>query len=104
MEHMSMDELHEIADGLGTDDLILDVRSDEEFQEGHIKGARNVPHEEVGASADELKNLNKVYVHCKLGGRAKLAAETLTNAGLTNIICVSKDGMERWMKMGWPVE
>lgn len=104
MENISMDELHEIVNDLGPDDLILDVRSDEEFQEGHIKGARNVPHEEVEAVADELSALNKVYVHCKMGGRAKVAAEILADAGLTNIVCVSKEGMKRWMDLGWPVE
>ena len=47
MEHISADELHNRAATLSSDDLILDVRSPSEFNEGHIEGAQNTPHEEV---------------------------------------------------------
>ncbi|CAI2719693.1 rhodanese-like domain-containing protein [Nitrospina watsonii] len=104
MEHISVDELHERVSDMGPDDLILDVRTDEEFEEGHIKGARNQTHEEVAGIAEDLKKYKNVYVHCKMGGRAKQAAETLEEAGLSNIICVSQGGMQRWMDMGWEME
>ena len=104
MEHISMDQLHELMPNLGDNDLILDVRSVAEFNEGHIKGAKNTPHDQVARIADELSIRDKVYVHCKMGGRAQAAAKDLEESGLTNIICVSKDGMQRWEDMGWPVE
>ena len=47
MENISIDELHERAQNLGPNDLILDVRSPQEYQEGHIKGSQNTQHEEV---------------------------------------------------------
>ena len=103
MEHISADELHNRAATLGSDDLILDVRSPSEFNEGHIEGAQNTPHEEVTNEVDSLKSYKTVYVHCKMGGRAKIAAETLQAAGLENIVCVSDGGMQRWTDMGWPV-
>ena len=104
MEIISIDDLHDKFEELGENDLILDVRSPGEFLSGHIKGARNQDHETVAQIADELKGHNTVYVHCKMGGRAKMASETLENAGLTNIVCVGNGGMERWGEMGWPVE
>ena len=39
MEHISADELHNRISTLTSDDLILDVRSPSEFNEGHIEGA-----------------------------------------------------------------
>ncbi|CCQ89890.1 Rhodanese-like protein, putative Thiosulfate sulfurtransferase glpE [Nitrospina gracilis 3/211] len=104
MEHISVDKLHDLLPNMGPDDLILDVRTEEEFEEAHIKGARNQNHEDVEDIADELKKYKNVYVHCKMGGRAQKAAETLEGAGLTNIICVSQGGMQRWMDMGWEAE
>ena len=104
MEIISVDDLHGKIDGLGNKDLILDVRSPGEFNSGHIKGARNQDHESVTKIAEELKEYDTVYVHCKMGGRAKMASEALENAGLTNVICVGNGGMERWGQMGWPVE
>ena len=103
MEHISADELHNRATTLSSDDLILDVRSPSEFNEGHIEGAQNTPHEEVTSEVDSLKSYKTVYVHCKMGGRAKMAAEALQGAGLENIVCVSDGGMQRWTEMGWPV-
>ena len=103
-ENISIDELKSRFSKLGKDELILDVRSPAEFAQGHIKGARNAPHESVDDLADELEEYKTVYVHCKMGGRAKTAAQTLREAGLENVVCVSDGGMQRWLEKGWPVE
>ncbi len=104
MEIISIDELHDENEKMGENILILDVRSPEEYSAGHIEGSQNTPHEEVSGIVEDLRNYDKVYVHCKMGGRAKIASEALINAGLDNIVCVGKGGMERWMQMGWPVQ
>lgn len=103
MEHISVDELHDRTLNLTSEELILDVRSPAEFNAGHIDGAQNTPHEEVLGEAQGLKEYKTIYIHCKMGGRAKMAAETLKGAGLENIICVSDGGMQRWEDMGWPL-
>lgn len=103
MPNISMDELHGLLDGLTEKDLILDVRSPAEFQEGHIEGAQNTPHEDVEAIIEDLKFYDNVYIHCKMGGRAKMAATVLSNSGLDNIVCVGDGGMQRWTEMGWPI-
>jgi phage shock protein E len=104
MEIISIDELHEVVENMGDNNLILDVRSSEEYSAGHIKGSQNTPHEEVSGISSDLSSYNKVYVHCKMGGRAKIASEALISAGLDNIVCVGNGGMERWKDMGWPVK
>mgnify|MGYP006429663139 CR=1 FL=1 len=104
MKIISIDDLHDEVQEMGENNLILDVRTPEEYSAGHIQGSQNTPHDEVGAIADDLKGYDKVYVHCKMGGRAKNASETLTNAGLDNIVCVGNGGMERWTQMNLPVQ
>ncbi len=104
MESINIDQLHDLLPDLGENDLILDVRSAGEFNEGHISGARNVPHDQVRRIADELSIRDKLYIHCQMGGRAQAAADDLESSGLTNIICVNKEGMKRWGEMGWPLE
>ena len=104
MKNISIDELHDMIDEIGEGDLILDVRTPAEFAEGHISGSRNQDHESVGDIADELKSHNRIFVHCKMGGRAQKAADDLERAGLTNVICVSQGGMHRWAEMGWEME
>ena len=104
MECISVDELYNRIQNLGLDDIILDVRTPEEFQSGHIRGAHNTPHEEVVSIANNLKQYKTVYVHCKMGGRAKIAAQALQETGLNNIVCVGDGGMERWIEMGWALE
>ena len=104
MEIISIDELQAKLQHIGENDLILDVRSAEEYAAGHIKGSQNTPHEEVNGIAEDLSSYDNVYVHCKMGGRAKIASQNLINTGLDNIVCVGNGGMERWIQMGWPIE
>jgi rhodanese-related sulfurtransferase len=58
----------------------------------------------VGTIVEDLKNYDNVYVHCKMGGRAKMAAAMLNNSGLDNVVCVGDGGMQRWTEMGWPID
>lgn len=102
-DFISMKELHEIHPKMTTGELILDVRSPEEFAEGHVPGSRNIPHEDVRKFVDDLKHYKKIYVHCKAGGRAKRAFETLNALGLSNLICVAGSGMDDWTKAGYPI-
>ncbi len=89
---------------MSENDLILDVRSPEEYSAGHIAGSKNTSYDEVSSIAKDLKGYDNIYVHCKMGGRAKIASESLINAGLDNIVCVGNGGMERWMQMNWPTQ
>ena len=61
MEIISIDDLHDEVQKMGGNNLILDVRSAEEYSAGHIEGSQNTPHEEVSGIAEDLKGYDKVY-------------------------------------------
>ena len=62
MKTLSMHELNESLKNLSPQDLILDVRTPEEFAEGHVPGAANIPVDQVIGHAGELKKISK-YLH-----------------------------------------
>ena len=68
--------------------IILDVRRPDEFAEGHIPGAINVPNEEIGSvEITELPNKSQlILVYCRSGRRSKEASEKLVKLGYTNIV------------------
>ena len=70
------------------DYIILDVRRPDEYAEGHIPGAINVPNEEIGtAEIAELPDKSQlILVYCRSGRRSKEASEKLVKLGYTNIV------------------
>lgn len=63
--------------------VIIDVRSSEEFQGGHIKGSRNIPLNTISGKIFEIKKLNKpVIVCCASGIRSSQAASILKSNGI----------------------
>lgn len=67
--------------------IILDVRTEEEFAEGHIPGAILIPDYEISAKAESvLTDKNQtILVYCRSGRRSKLAAQALLELGYTDI-------------------
>ena len=82
--------------------LVLDVRSAEEFANGHVPGAVNISHEQVSARIGELDPAREVVVYCEKGGRAAKAAEVLSGAGFT-VKHLTGD-MSGWREQGLPQE
>ena len=67
--------------------IILDVRTQEEYDEGHIPGAIVISHEEIAEKAEEVLTDKDqlILVYCRSGRRSKIAAEALAELGYTNI-------------------
>ena len=67
--------------------IILDVRTQEEYDEGHIPGAIVISHEEIKEKAEEVlpDKDQLILVYCRSGRRSKIAAEALAALGYTNI-------------------
>ena len=67
--------------------IILDVRTKEEFAEGHIPGAICVPNETIsGEMPEELPEQDQlILVYCRSGNRSKQASKKLAELGYTNI-------------------
>jgi rhodanese-related sulfurtransferase len=62
-------------------EIIIDVRTREEFVKEHVRGAINIPHYDVAFYADLLKG-KKIRVYCNTGGRAALCQEKIKAMGL----------------------
>ncbi len=69
------------------DYIIIDARTDEEFNEGHIEGAILIPEYEIGERAEnELPDKNQlILVYCRSGRRSKIASQALADLGYTNV-------------------
>ena len=67
--------------------IILDVRTQEEYDEGHIPGATQISHEEIAEKAEDVltDKDQMILVYCRSGRRSKIAAEALLELGYTNI-------------------
>ena len=81
--------------------LLLDVRTPEEFAQGHIPGALLVPVQELESHLAELAPFKErgVVTYCERGGRASRASEILRAAGFTNVR-VLEGSMSRWREEG----
>ncbi len=67
--------------------LIIDVRTQEEWDEGHLQSAIHIPHDEI---ADEIAKhakdkQRKIVLYCRSGGRAGVALQALKKLGYTNV-------------------
>ena len=69
------------------DYIILDARTQEEYDEGHIDGAILIPEYEVSARAEkELPDKDGlILVYCRSGRRSKIASQALVDLGYTNV-------------------
>ena len=78
-------DLAQIQFDIAKGGLLIDVRSPEEYAEGHVKGARLIPHTQF-FSADILAEKDaSIYLYCKMGSRAEFAAGVLKERGYTKV-------------------
>ncbi len=72
--------------GATTGAILLDVRTPQEYQEGHIPESKNVPLQALeGVKQVVTKMDTPVFVYCYSGGRSRQAAKLLAQMGYTNI-------------------
>lgn len=85
--------------------VVLDVRSAAEFAEGHVPGARNISHDELGARLGELAGSRDkdLVIYCRSGRRTGLAIETLREAGFTRLFHLQGD-FQGWAAAGRDIE
>lgn len=85
--------------------LILDVRSPEEFEAGHIPGAINIPYREIPQQIDELIDymMEEVVIYCEFGVRAGIAEVALEQAGFQKVFALEGD-IRGWRQAGFPIE
>jgi hydroxyacylglutathione hydrolase len=82
--------------------ILLDVRTAEEYAEGHIQGAVLIPVQELGERLAEVPKDKQVYVYCHSGRRSAMASKLLAENGYTRIENVV-GGITAWKDAGFPV-
>ena len=64
----------------------MDVRTPQEYREGHIPGSKNVPLQTIDKISSVADNKNiPLFVYCYSGGRSRQAAAVLQSMGYTNV-------------------
>jgi rhodanese-related sulfurtransferase len=84
--------------------VLVDVRPVNQFKDGHIAGARNVPGDQIAADAKALEKLSgkTLIMCCDTGSTAGAAVRTLTRAGIKNVFSL-RGGLAAWRQENLPI-
>ena len=74
------------VDMTGKEEYILDVRNEEEWNNGHLDQAVNIPHGKLLNENIPFNKEDKIYVHCQSGVRSSIAVGILENKGFENVV------------------
>jgi rhodanese-related sulfurtransferase len=84
--------------------IIIDVRTPEEFTEGHIEGAININFrsENFRSQIDKLNRNNKYLIYCRTGNRSRGALEMMVEMDFKEVNHLSA-GIVKWVDEGYPI-
>jgi NADPH-dependent 2,4-dienoyl-CoA reductase/sulfur reductase-like enzyme/rhodanese-related sulfurtransferase len=85
----------EDATSVDRKDFLVDVRTQQEFMQGHIPGAINIPIDELRCRMNELPKNRKIYIYCQIGLRGYLASRILLQSGFGEVYNLS-GGYRLW--------
>lgn len=104
MKHISVDAFKQVLEVEQNNDSIdfINVCEPAEYKEKHIAGVRSVPLGTLESRADEFKDKQTVYVHCRSGKRGAQAIEKLLAAGVTAELVNVEGGIMAWDEAGHP--
>ena len=85
--------------------FLLDVRTAQEYQAGHLPNATLIPHTDIAQRAGELPadKATPIFVYCRTGNRSAIASEALVDLGYTNVVNLRDGGYPDWERAGYPV-
>jgi rhodanese-related sulfurtransferase len=79
--------------------MVVDVREPEEFADGHVPGAVNLPQADLATRLNEVPRDGPVFLICQGGFRSLRAAQFLSQCGIADVASV-KGGTEAWRAAG----
>jgi rhodanese-related sulfurtransferase len=79
--------------------IILDVRTLQEYEEGHIDEAINIPVQELEKRLNELSKDEEMLIYCRTGNRSGQAVKILESNGYNKIFHMN-EGITRWIAEG----
>lgn len=105
VEHLGLSTVHELKQKLDsrTDVLVLDVRDDNEWREGHIKDALHIYVGQLQSRLSEIPRDRPLSIVCNVGYRASLAASILLRADYPNVCCDVLGSMRAWSIKKFPM-
>ena len=71
---------------ISDDYLIIDVRTQEEFQSGHIENASNIQWQNIGIIQEKITKDRKIYLYCRSGNRSQKATDILIELGYRDVL------------------
>ena len=81
--------------------VVLDVRNPDEYNAGHVPGAKLIPLGELSARQDEIPGGDPIYVICATGGRSLAATKAMIEAVYRAVSVMG--GTKAWIEAGHPV-
>lgn len=85
MKTISTKEFLEVLPNLTSEDVIVDVREVEEFENEHIPNSLNMPLSTIGKHVPMLQKFKNIYLICETGGRSSYTNEVLKTTGIETI-------------------
>ena len=95
-------DLRQIQSDLAKGGLLIDVRSPEEYAEGHVEDALLIPHTQFFSAEIPVEKDVPIYLYCKMGPRAEFAASVLKERGYTKV--TNLGGLDDMEALGFEFE
>jgi hydroxyacylglutathione hydrolase len=105
VERIELIDPDELAERLDDDELmVLDVRDEDEYEDGHLPGSVHLPYGQIPKRKDELPRDRPIAAICTSGKRSGLAASILQREGFERVLHVADGGVETWQRSGREIE
>lgn len=85
------------------DHVLVDVRTEGEFRNGHLPNAINIPLDQISNRHSEIAQNKPVIVVCASGNRSRTASKKLASVGFSDVYNL-KGGTMAWMRAGLPIK
>ncbi|MHC1611574.1 MAG: rhodanese-like domain-containing protein [Candidatus Methanospirareceae archaeon] len=99
---ITVEEAKRLIDSESEDLILLDVRTEEEYDSGHIGGASSIPLIELSNKTEELNTSKKIVVYSANGSNSTIACNMLIKNGFERVYNVL-GGLNAWNESGYPV-
>ena len=100
-QYISVEEFNALNDN---EFKLIDVRTTEEFQSGHISGSINIDFlsSDLVAETKDIDNNLNLIIYCRTDNRSSKSAKILAENNYKNVFVI-KGGIEEWISLGNPV-
>jgi len=83
--------------------FVLDVRTNEEWNEFHAPNTTLIPLDQLATRVNEVPRDREIVVVCRSGNRSRQGRDILLNAGFENVTSMT-GGLNEWRSLGYPIE